>query len=69
MAPKCPERMSELGMQNDEIEIRILPKAFFSQCLKKSCLTPFVISSETYVCTLYIFRMFPLFKALIVNSK
>ena len=64
MAPKCPERMSELGMQNDEIEIRIMPKAFFSQCLKYSCLTPFVISSETYV---HISNFPP--KALIVNLE
>ena len=41
---KCPERMSELGMQSDEIEIRILPKAFFSQCLKNSCLLQSVVS-------------------------
>ena len=45
--------MSELGMQNDEIEIRIMPKAFFSQCLKNSCLLQSVVS-------MYIFLKLPL---------
>ena len=41
--PKSPFEIKWLlGMQNDEIEIRIMPKAFFSQCLKYSCTTPFV---------------------------